>query len=292
MKETINQAFKEYWIYLMEAIPSILMAILVLSIFWFITFFLAKALTNTLTKRKHEPIMRLFLVNLFKWAMYIVGLLFALDILGLSGVLSGIIAGASITAIVLGFAFKDIAENFLSGILLAFSSPFKTGDIIEVNGMRGRVQNMEMRTTQIRSSDGRDIYLPNSILIKSPLSNYTKDGFMRHSFSFGVDTNSDTSQVRLLLLEYLKSEKAVLKNPSPVVIVSALGDSSIEMRVSFWVNLFKSSNADKVDLGEPILSRVMANSKEILLKNEINLPSPIIELKNYDQALKVQKTMP
>ena len=232
--------------------------------------------------------MRLFLVNLFKWAMYIVGLLFALDILGLRGVLSGIIAGASITAIVLGFAFKDIAENFLSGILLAFSSPFKTGDIIEVNGLRGRVRNMEMRTSQIRSSDGRDVYLPNSILIKSLLSNYTKDGFMRHSFVFGIDTNSNTNQVRLLLLDYLKTEKAVLKNPPPVVIVSALGDSSIEMRVSFWVNLFKSSNADKIDLGEPILSRVMANAKDIMLKNGINLPSPIIELKNYDQALKVE----
>lgn len=288
MKNTISTAFSDYFYTLLELLPSILMALIVISILWITTFYLSKIITKNLQKRKHEPILRLFLVNLFKWTMYTIGLLFALDIIGLSGVLSGVIAGASITAIVLGFAFKDIAENFLSGILLAFSSPFKTGDIIEVIGMRGRVQNIELRTTQIRSSDGRDVFLPNSSLIKNPITNFTRDGFMRHTFSFGVDTSSDTHLVRTLIQDYIKNEKTVLKSPLPQIVLVAIGDSSIEMRVSFWVNLFRSSSADKTDLGEPILSRVMANTKEILLNNGINLPAPIIEIKNYNQSLNIK----
>lgn len=281
--EKIRVEFISYYENIVGVLPSLSFAILIL-LFWMgLGFFLSKLIERRIRKRSHEPILRIFLVNVFKWFMFIMGMVLALDILGLSGVLGGLIAGASITAIVLGFAFKDIVENFLAGILLAFSSPFKTGDTVEIDKFRGRVVSMQLRTTHIRNFDGRDIYIPNALLMKNPLTNFTRDGLQRHSFTFGVDTATDLNQVRSLITEYLKTEKAVLKNPAPLVNTVELAEFTIEMRVSFWVNIFRTKTVDKGELGEPVLSRVIGEVKEILLKNGINMPSQVIELKGYER---------
>lgn len=281
--QNFRTEFIEFYQNLVSFLPSLSFAVLVFLIWVSIGYFVSRFLERRIRKRKYEPIFRIFLVNVLRWTLYLVGTLFALDIMGLSGVLGGVIAGASITAIVLGFAFKDIVENFLAGILLAFSSPFKTGDTIEVDRFRGRVRGMQMRTTHIRNIEGKDIYIPNSMLMKNPLINYTKDGLQRHSFTFGVDTPTNIHRVREIILEYLKTDKAVLKNPAPMVSIVDLAEYTVDMRVAFWVNIFRTTAADKGELGEPVLSRVIGEVKELLLKNEINMPSQIIELKGYDR---------
>ncbi|MEQ8627119.1 mechanosensitive ion channel domain-containing protein [Ekhidna sp.] len=100
-----------------------------------------------------------------------------LYLLGLSSFTNKLLAGAGLLTFVIGFALKDIGENFLAGIILAFKSPFRLDDLIEVNGITGHVKDISIRETLVKTPDGKDVFLPNSIILKNPLYNYTIDGF-------------------------------------------------------------------------------------------------------------------
>ncbi|TVR88279.1 MAG: hypothetical protein EA411_05195 [Saprospirales bacterium] len=278
----LREMFLDYYGDLVAALPAFTWALVIFSIFVFLGWMIARVAERRLSKRKQEAIIRVFFVNFIKWAFYLMGFIAAMDILGMGGLLGGIVAGASISAIIVGFAFKDIAENFVSGVILAFSSPFRTGDIIELNNFRGRVTRIHLRMTHIRTSDGRDVMLPNANILKNPLTNFTRDGFMRYQFTFGVDTPTDVGQVRSLIMDYFTNQAGVLKNPAPSVIVYELGDYSVGVRVAFWVDLFREKKKDRIELAEPILSRVINGVKELLVENAINMPGKIVELKNYD----------
>lgn len=281
MGKSVSDAFSEFYFQLIGVFPTLLFAILIFIIIAGLGHIGSRIWERRLRKKKREPIVQIFFVNVLRWFFYLLGLITALDILGLSGVLGGMIAGASISAIIIGFAFKDIAENFLSGILLAFSKPFRLGDIVEVDKFRGRVRNIKTRTTTIRTGDGREVILPNAMLIKNPVTNFTKDGLMRYQFSFGVDTPTPTDRVRSIIMNYLFSEPDILNEPRPNVNLVEINSTDVTIRVAFWVNLFREKKTNRVDLGEPILNKVMDRVKELMLENNINMPGQIIELKSY-----------
>lgn len=282
METLLRESFREYYLNLVTALPQITFAILVLLVIGMTAYFASRYLEKRLMRRKGEPIIRIFLVNVLRWSLYIWAILAAMDIMGWRGLMGGFMAGAGVSAIILGFAFKDIIENFLAGILLAFSRPFRTGDIIEVEKFRGRVQNMELRTTHIRNMDGRDIFLPNSMIMKNALTNFTRDGLLRHQFTFGVDTPTDTDALRRLIMNSLFAKDEILSSPRPTVSITELAESNIVVRVAFWVNLFKGRDQEKGELGEPILSRTIDMVRKLMIENNINMPGKIVELKNYD----------
>ena len=87
------------------------------------------------------------------------------------------LAGAGISAFIIGFALKDIGENFLAGIILAFKRPFRVGDIVDINGLKGKVLTLNLRDTQIKTGDGKDVFIPNAVIIKNPLSILPSMGF-------------------------------------------------------------------------------------------------------------------
>ncbi len=95
--------------------------------------------------------------------------------LGLTGVAGGLLAGAGISAFIFGFAFKDIAENFLGGVILAFNRPFSLNDTIVIREFSGHIVALNFRTTHIKTFDEGDVFIPNSIVIKEPLTNLTRD---------------------------------------------------------------------------------------------------------------------
>ena len=92
-----------------------------------------------------------------------------------------------LSAFLVGFAFKDIAENSLAGVMLAFNRPFNVNDSIQVKDHMGRVMELNLRTTRIKTYDGKDIYVPNSVLLKESVTNFTRDGFIRQDFLIGID---------------------------------------------------------------------------------------------------------
>lgn len=159
-----------------------------------------------------------------------------MQLLGLATLASGLIAGAGVSAIVIGFAFKDIGENFLSGVILAFNRPFKIGDVIVTEDITGTIVSLDLRTTTIKTFEGFDVFVPNSIIINNPLVNYNREGTRRFDFIVGIDYDDDVSNARNAILERIFDVSEVLKDPKPFVIVNELSSSSTNLRIFYWVN--------------------------------------------------------
>lgn len=158
----------------------------------------------------------------------------------MGGAASGILAGAGVSAIILGFAFKDIGENFIAGFFLAFSRGFSIGDVIEVAGVKGRVNSINLRTTHLRTFDGRDVFMPNALLVKNPLSNYTRDGLLRYDFVVGLDYATNISDAVKLIMKTLDAEKRIEHQDDlkPFALLEQFSTSRINLRVSYWVNSY------------------------------------------------------
>ncbi len=283
MIDQLKTAFHDFWLTVIGAMPRFVAAILFLTIFSLIGFFVHKIFQRAVKNRWRDPIVIGFTGNALKWFFYLIGLLAALHAVGLGGLANSLIAGAGISAIIVGFAFKDIAENFLAGLLLAINRPFNTGNIIEVDQFKGTVRGMNLRTTHIRNVEGMDIYIPNAMIVKNVVTNYTKDGLLRQAFTVGLDVNAEIEQARQLIIRFLKDQGFVLDIPAPDVLTEEIGTSTINLLVLFWVDVLQDKSVPPAYLGATLKGRIIAEVKDLLLQNGYNLPCPILEHKMYDR---------
>lgn len=230
-----------------------------------------------LIRRMDDDLLASFLSGLFGSIVILIGLLVVLRIIGLTGVVSGILAGAGISAFIIGFALKDIGENFLAGIILAFKRPFRVGDVVDINGMRGQVLTLNLRDTQIKTADGKDVFIPNGIILKYPLINFTIDGFLRYDFMVGLDYGSNYQEAVDLIKATIATVPGVLKgNKIPEVWVVELAESTLNIHVTFWIDTFERAISDAVVKSNAIIQVLTA-----LEKAGYNMPARIIELKNH-----------
>ncbi|OAB28825.1 Mechanosensitive ion channel [Flavobacterium fryxellicola] len=203
-------------------------------------------------------------------------------LLGLDSFTNKLLAGAGLLTFVIGFALKDIGENFLAGIILAFKSPYRLDDLIEVNGIMGHVKDISIRETLLKTPDGKDVFLPNSIILKNPLFNYTLDGFLRYEFEVGIAYENNPTEAIKLILETVKKVSGVLKeNKMPIIAINELSTNTININIKFWINTFESTSRS---VHNNIRSQVMNDVLEALINNGFGLPANIVEIKNYDQS--------
>lgn len=290
MKTDLYNIFNQFYNDVSARIPGIVSGILVMIIFIVLGKLFYRTIGKSIQNRWKDAIVSTFIAEASKWSFYILGIIIALHIIGFGGIASSILAGAGIGAIILGFAFKDIGENFLSGILLALNRPYKIGDIIEVDGYKGTVKNLDLRTTHLRSVEGKDFYIPNSSIIKNTLTNYTKDGNLRINFMIGISPECDINKTRNLIIDYLVKNNHVLKKPGPNVLVQELGEFTVDLQVLFWVDILLKKSLPDAYLGHNIRSKVIADIKDVLDKNNIEMPSQVIEHKMYrDNKILIDK---
>lgn len=281
----IGEIFREFWSELLELLPNVVSAIAVIIVFTFIGLIVQRIISIRVRKRWSDDLVAQFMSRLIKWIFVAIGFIIGMHFVGFGGVASSIIAGAGVSAIIVGFAFKDIAENFLAGFLLAVNRPFKVGDIIETENWKGPVKKLDLRVTHIRTVDGRDIYIPNAMIVKNVLINYTKDGLLRQEFLLGLDTEADLEAARRLIMDYMVGVPVILKDPKPNMLVHEIGESSIVVKVMFWVDVFGKVDPKEAvnvgDTGETVKSRIMREVTSLLLSNGFTLPSVILEHKMY-----------
>lgn len=234
--ERMGEAFREQAIALADRAPQILTALLLLLAFVGLGRLLARLVDRGLARGRLSATHRTFFRGLVAWAIALVGLALGLSVLGLGGIAAGLITSGGITAIVLGFAFRGIGENLLAGLFLAFSRPFDVGDYISSEGLEGTVRGIALRSTHIRTRDGRDIYIPSAQIFNSPLVNFTKDNLRRLGFTIGVDYRSDLRRAREILAEEIVTIEGVLERPAPVVSVADTAANHVDIAVTFWVD--------------------------------------------------------
>ncbi|MGE6354341.1 mechanosensitive ion channel family protein [Flavobacterium sp. NPDC079362] len=224
-----------YYYGLVDITPKILLAILVVLISWFIAARVKVFADRKLKTRMHDPLLATFIANLIKAVLIIIGLLFMFRVIALNGVAQSVLAGAGISAFVIGFALKDIGENFLAGILLAFKRPFSVGDIIESNGVKGKVVALNLRDIQVKS-DSKNIYIPNALLIKNTLVNFNSEGYLLQDFTIGLEYGSDYRKAIEIIANVMKTDIAVVdKGYSNSAVVSGITGNTIQINIRYWV---------------------------------------------------------
>ncbi|HUH28158.1 MAG TPA: mechanosensitive ion channel family protein [Gelidibacter sp.] len=202
----------------------------------------------------------------------------ALRAAGMGGIATAILTAAGASAIVFGFAFKDIGENFIAGVILAFNRPFDVDDTVEIGDDFGKVKNLEFRYTKLKTFDGKDVYIPNSDVLRKPVTNYTEDGFFRWNFIIGIAYEDDIQGAKKTILDTLRKEPKVIEDDEHenFVIEEELATSTVNLKVFFWVDTKDFRRMALITKGN-----VIRNVKEALEKNGYYLPADIQEIKLY-----------
>lgn len=202
----------------------------------------------------------------------------ALNAAGLGGVAAGILTAAGASAVVLGFAFKDIGENFIAGIILAFSRPFDVNDTVEIGDNFGKVKALEFRYTKLKTFNGKDVYIPNSDVLTEPVTNYTEDGFFRWDFVIGIAYEDNIEGAKKTVLEALRKEPGVIEDEEHenFVIEDELATSTVNLKVFFWVDTKDFRRMALITKGN-----VVKNVKEALEDAGYYMPADIHEIKLY-----------
>jgi small conductance mechanosensitive channel len=174
--------------------------------------------------------------RVIRWTFGLIGLALALQVLGLTAVATSLLATGGLVAVILGFAFREIGENLLAGLFLGLSRSFEVGDLIESTGHIGRVRNIELRHVHLRSSDGRDIFIPSAQIFRNVLVNFTRDGLRRGEFVVGIDYGDSLEEARSILQAEAEGVSHVLAKPAVAVNVSGFMPNYVELTVHFWVD--------------------------------------------------------
>ncbi len=240
---SLQETFSQFFDRIVNSAPAIAVGIIVLIVFIIFGLLAGRGLKRLLGTRA-TSIKKLRLVTrLTRWFFYLIGIILALHIMGLTKAASGVLAAGGVLTVVLGFAFREIGENLLAGLFMSFSRSFEVGDLIDSNGITGVVKQINIRDIHVRTGDGIDIFIPSAIIFKNPLNNYTRDGLRRASFFIGVDYGNNPKEAQQLLLETTASISGVLKDPAVAVLFNEFADNYLKIEVQFWINTFsKKSN--------------------------------------------------
>ena len=243
-------------------LPRVVLAVVALALCYWLSNYFSRAVAVLLKRSSLNAIHKPFFETLTKTLIYFIGLIFVFHILGFEGLAVSVLAGGGVTAVIFGFAFREIGENFLAGIFLSLHSPFRTGDIIRTEDIEGKVVSIDLRNTHLRTEDGRDVYVPSSQLFNRPVVNYTRDGLRRYSFSVGIDYANNARAACLLLMDTVAAVRGVLEVPEPGAAISELGPSHVELKVYFWIDMLDTRQEQL-----SIKTRVMDNCRFALLEN-------------------------
>lgn len=167
--------------------------------------------------------------------IFLFGVYIILRVSGLTQLALTVIGGTGLIGLALGIAFRDITENFLASIFLSMQRPFETGDLVEVSGETGYVQQY-MRTTILMTLDGNLVQIPNASVYKSNLRNFTTNSNRREDFVVGIGYDDAISEAQEIMQKVLAEHPAVLNDPEPSVLADSLGRSTVNLRVYFWLN--------------------------------------------------------
>jgi small conductance mechanosensitive channel len=244
----IGEELLGYYENLVIITPKILLALIVLFVVWLLARAIRGFTDRKLKLRMEDPLLAEFLATMVRSVIIILGLLVALRVLGLGGITTSILAGAGISAFIIGFALRDIGENFLAGILMAFKRPFRVGDFVETGAIKGRVIALSIRDTRLKTPDGKDVYVPNAMIIKNPLINYTIDGFLRYDVVVNLPFTADQDAVNEKIRLAVEKVEGVLRRRRKVsVFISGLSPGKVDVTVSFWIDTFTTKeSAEKI----------------------------------------------
>lgn len=216
----------------------------------------------------------------------LIGLLIALDIMDAIALIGGVLGAAGVLGLAIGFAFRDLVENYIASILLSLRQPFRPKDHVIIDGHEGLVTSMNTRTTVLTTFDGNIVRIPNALVFKTTLTNYTTDSRRRFNFTVGVGYDVDLRLAIQTGIEVIAGTDGVMQDPEPVGIITQLGDSSITLQLFGWVDQ-QSHSFSKVR--SFAMQRVKSRFDEL----DIDMPEPSYKVRldsGTEMSAKIRET--
>lgn len=276
MQETINDAIKKVydklagWIEgFIIMLPNLLVAVLIFVAFYIVGGLVRRTLTRPLSRFSKSKALIGLLLNLIFVGFLATGLFIALSVLQLDKAVTSLLAGAGIIGLALGFAFQDIAANFISGVLLAVRRPILVGDIVETNEHYGTVVSINLRSTVLRSMQGQHIHIPNKDIFSKPIVNYSTEGRRRIDLECGVSYGDDLEKVKRVTLEAIRSIDYLADRNDITFFYKEFGESSINFSVRYWVKFTRQPDYLMAQ------SDGIMNIKKAFDAHDITIPFPI-----------------
>ncbi|WDQ15003.1 mechanosensitive ion channel family protein [Rhodopirellula sp. P2] len=252
-------------------LPLVLVAIAVT----ILAYFFARAgagLTRWFTRSRIESsLLRQVAGNVVAVLIFIIGTYVALRVSGLTRLAVTVLGGTGLIGLALGFAFRDIAENYLASILLSLNHPFRVGDLIEVEGAKGFVRKVTTRGTVLNTLEGNQIQMPNSTVFKGKIINYTATPLSRQDFTVGIGFEDSIVEAQEIVMSVLNDHVGVVDDPAAIAIVESLGSATVNLRVYYW---FDQTTHSPLKVSSSVIRLV----KQKLTEAGISMPDEAREL--------------
>lgn len=216
-------------------LPNLVIACVVFAVFWLLASGVSTGVRSVLRKA-HRPLsVALIFSRLAGWLVLALGTMVAVTIVVPSMSASSLLGALGVGGVAIGFAFKDIFQNLLAGLLLLITRPFQIGDVIVSGNHEGTVEDIQVRATLVRTYDNRLVVVPNSDLYTNRVIVISAKPERRGQINVGIGYGEDIEHAKRLILDAVRQLPEIEKKPEPVVLATELGDSSVNLVVRYWV---------------------------------------------------------
>lgn len=267
----VLDAFRDLWDGFMSRLPSLAVGLVVLLFFYFLARLARFLVSRSIMKIRASEHATRVVSRLVFTGILVLGILVSLGVMGVNP--GALVASLGLVSVGLGFALKDVIENFIAGITIILQKPFVIGDVVRFGDVEGVVVDVRVRDTIIRMFDDREVFVPNRSLFSGVVINSTANRRRRLDFQVGVTYDADPARAARVAEEALRGLDGILDEPAPLVVLESLGESSLNLRVYFWLDLTTHNLLE-------VKSRAISEVKAALEKEGITIPYPIVTVKS------------
>ena len=261
-------------------LPNLILGLVIFVVSWFAAQFLRQIVTHLITRQEKGKNLGVVVGRLTQWVAIIVGILLALTIVLPDFNPSDFVASLGIGGVAIGFAFRDVLQNFLAGLLILLTEPFQINDQVVFKDYEGTVDTIETRATTIRTYDGRRVVIPNAELFTHAVTVNTAYEQRRLQYEFGIGYGTNITEAKDIIMTVLSEQEDILRDPVPEVFVVALADFTINLCTRWWIAPPRQS--DLIEASDRVLQAVY----ERLLERGIDMPFPTRQILLCQQASK------
>lgn len=271
------------WVSFVQMLPMLGIGFFVLLMTWIVSKIVGKAVNTTLSRSHMRASLKQLFITLSKIGVWTLGIIIAATIIFPSLTPAKMLAALGLGSVAVGFAFKDVFENFLAGILIMLREPMRIGDFIECEGVEGRIENITIRDTYVRQTDDELILVPNAHLFKNPVQVVTDKQYRRHEITAGVGYGEDVDKCREIIQKAVEGIEGLVKDRPVQVFAKEFGDSSINYTVRWWAG---SKPIDMHKTRDKAISAI----KRALDDAGVEIPFPYRTL-TFSEPLKIEGHM-
>jgi small conductance mechanosensitive channel len=265
---------------LAEGLVEIIIAAVVLIVFYLIWRVLKRMVLSRL-KRHMDKTNAAFAETALKFTILGFGLLAALSAVGIQT--TAVLASLGVVSLTIGFALRDTLSNIISGFLIYLDRPFTIGDLVEVDGKYGRVDQISLRTTRIVTNDGKMLAVPNAEVMNKTVVSYTNFPNLRLDIAVTVAVTEDLDRARKILLSQVQDDPNFLTDPPPSVVVTQLNDYNVALELRTWLKDERQHLQKRFELREKVFKALTAA--------RVEMPFETIQLVLQPVAVKIHDSM-